>query len=52
MSVAPSELVRKLNVRTQSTKFGIGTDGLIRFRKGYGVSSVDDWRGFLDGIIQ
>ena len=51
MSVALSELVSELNVRTQSTKFGIGADGVIRFRKGYGTNSADAWRGFLDAII-
>jgi hypothetical protein len=47
----PDEMVRQFSVRTQSTKFGIGADGLIQFKKGYGAASDADWRARLQGLI-
>ena len=52
MAVGPSDLPRTLNVTSQSTKFGIGTDGVILFRQGYGTNSIGAWRSFLDTTIQ
>ena len=52
MAVGPPDLVRLLNVNTQSTAIGIGTDGVVRFRKGYGTNSPHAWRGFLDQTAQ
>ncbi len=36
------------NVRTQSTKIGIDTNGVIVLREGYGTNSADTWREWLD----
>ncbi len=52
MAVGQPGLARLLNVNTQSTKIGIGVDGVVRFRQGYGTNSPHAWRGFLDQTAQ
>ena len=36
------------NVRTQSTKVGIDTNGIIVLRGGYGTNSLGTWQEWLD----
>ena len=38
------------NVRTQSTKVGIDSDGVIVLRDGYGTNSADEWISWLDTL--
>ena len=49
----PDRMVRDFGVRSQSTKLGIGSDGIVLWKKGYGVSSGGDWadrlRALADG---
>ena len=47
----PDSMVRTFSVRTQSTKFGIASDGVVRFKKGYGAASAGDWRDRLQSLI-
>ena len=51
-TTGPPELVRKFGARTQSTKFGIGRDGVILWRQGYGASDAAAWRGALRAMAQ
>jgi hypothetical protein len=39
----PTDMVRSFKVTSQSTKFGLGSDGIIRFRHGYGTGSMNTW---------
>jgi hypothetical protein len=39
----PGAMARSFKVTSQSTKFGIGSDGVIQFRHGYGSSSMSTW---------
>jgi hypothetical protein len=47
----PDSMVRTFGVRTQSTKFGISTEGVIQFKKGYGTASDAVWRERLQALI-
>jgi hypothetical protein len=51
-TTGPSDLVRQFAVRTQSTKFGIGSDGVILWRRGYGASDAAAWRGALRAMAE
>ena len=51
-TTGPPELVRKFGARTQSTKFGIGRDGVILWRQGYGASDAAAWRGVLRAMAE
>lgn len=42
------EVLVAYNVRTQSTKIGIDTNGVIVLREGYGTNSERTWREWLD----
>ena len=37
-------MARLFGVRTQSTKFGLSADGVILFKKGYGIATEAEWR--------
>ena len=47
----PPSMAAAFDVRTQSTKFGITADGVIQFKKGYGISSAEDWRARFQALI-
>ena len=42
------EVLVDYNVRTQSTKVGIDTNGVIVLREGYGTQSSGEWQRWLD----
>ena len=42
------EVLVAYNVRTQSTKISIDTNGVIVLREGYGTNSAGTWREWLD----
>ena len=44
-------MVLEFEVRTQSTKFGITADGVIQFKRGYGISSAEEWRQRFQALI-
>ena len=44
MAEGPDDMVRRYEVTTQSTKLGIGPDGVVLFRYGYGTSGERVWR--------
>jgi len=46
----PASLVRDYNVRQQSSWVGIGRDGAILNRRGYGADGASFWRGVLDTL--
>ena len=46
----PDGLAAQYEVRRQSTKFGIGPDGVITYRGDYGSSSPDEWRERLRAL--
>ena len=46
----PSDIARQYRVFQQSSKVGIGADGVIVRREGYGNSGGAFWRGFLDQL--
>ncbi|MXW30344.1 MAG: hypothetical protein F4Z88_06320 [Chloroflexi bacterium] len=46
----PASLVRDYNVRSQSSYVGIGRDGAILSRRGYGADGASFWRGVLDTL--
>ena len=47
----PASMAPEFDVRTQSTKFGITADGVIQFKKGYGISAADEWRARFQALI-
>jgi hypothetical protein len=47
----PDAMVRSFSVRTQSTKLGISSDGVIQFKKGYGIATDDEWRSRLQSLV-
>ena len=46
----PSSLARDYNVRQQSSWVGIGRDGAILDRRGYGSDGPSFWRRILDTL--
>ena len=44
MAEGPDDMARRYEVLTQSTKLGIGPDGVVLFRHGYGTGSASVWR--------
>ena len=46
----PASLVRDYNVRQQSSWVGIGRDGAILSRRGYGADGTSYWRGILNTL--
>ena len=48
----PDTMARDFGVRVQSTKLGIGADGVIGFKEGYGTSSPEKWGERLSSLIQ
>ena len=44
----PDQMAREFRVVTQSTGIGIGSDGEVLIRKGYGTMSPGQWGDFLD----
>ncbi len=46
----PASLVRDYNIRAQSSWVGIGRDGAILNRRGYGRDGASFWRGILDAL--
>ena len=46
----PSDIARQYRVFQQSSKVGIGVDGVIVLREGYGRSGAAFWRGVLDQL--
>ena len=46
----PKEMARQFDVRIRSTKFGIGADGVIRFKHGFGSNSAETWRTLLESL--
>jgi hypothetical protein len=47
----PDNMARSFGVRTQSTKFGISTDGVIQFKGGYGMASDTAWRARFQALV-
>ena len=47
----PDAMVRTFSVRTQSTKLGIASDGVIQFKEGYGAASNAEWRDRLQSLL-
>lgn len=43
-------MAQLFGVRTQSTKFGISADGVIVFKKGYGIATDTEWRTRLRAL--
>lgn len=41
----------EFDVRTQSTKFMMTADGVVTFKKGYGLSSADEWRERFQALV-
>ncbi len=46
----PSSLARDYRVFQQSSKVGIGADGVIILSQGYGSGGSNYWRGVLDQL--
>ena len=46
----PSSLARDYRVFQQSSKVGIGADGVIILSQGYGSGGSSYWRGVLDQL--
>lgn len=46
----PSQVIRDYGVTVQSTKFGITPDGVISYRRSYGISSAEVWRERLRAL--
>ena len=47
----PDSMARTFDVRVQSTKLGIGADGVISFKEGYGTRSPNKWAERLTSLI-
>ena len=47
----PSSMAVEFDVRTQSTKFMMTADGVVTFKKGYGLSSADEWRERFQALV-
>ena len=43
LAAAPREVAVAYGVRVQSTKFGIGADGVVVWSNGYGTSNAAVW---------
>jgi hypothetical protein len=48
----PNGMAREFGVRVQSTKFGIGSDGVVLFEGGYGSKSAETWTELLSSLAQ
>ena len=50
--MAPTHLdvVVGYGVRSQSTKIGIGSDGVVLFRGGYGTRSAQQWAAWMEEL--
>ena len=46
----PSNIARQYRIFQQSSKVGIGADGVIVRHEGYGNSGAAFWRNFLDQL--
>jgi hypothetical protein len=46
------EMFVAYNVTVRSTKLGIGRDGIVTFREGYGHMSAQDWDQVLAELVQ
>ncbi len=47
LSTLDRDVLVAYNVRTQSTKIGIDSNGVIVLREGYGTNSVETWQEWL-----
>ena len=52
VGVAPRQMVLDYGVLIRSTKVGIGKDGVVTFRSGYGVSPAETWRAVLRHLAE
>ena len=48
----PDGMAREFGVRVQSTKLGIGADGVVVFEGGYGSKSAETWTDLLTSLAQ
>ncbi len=51
VAAAPREVAVQYGVRVQSTKFGIGPDGVVEWRAEYGTSNTGVWEERLQQLL-
>ena len=51
LAAAPREVAVAYGVRVQSTKFGIGADGVVVWASGYGTSDAGAWEERLQRLL-
>ena len=50
MVVHNADILKEFRILERSTKIGIGRDGLIKFRKGFGLNSEETWGILLETL--
>ena len=50
MAEGPDDMLTRYEVLTQSTKLGIGPDGVVLFRHPYGISDAEVWQERLESL--
>lgn len=52
MATLDRDLVLAYSVRTQSTKVGINSRGIVVLRAGYGTQNEHEWRRWMEVLSQ
>lgn len=50
MAIHDANILKEFRIIERSTKIGIGGDGIIKFRKGFGLNSKDTWENLLASL--
>ena len=50
MAIYDANILKEFRIIERSTKIGIGGDGIIKFRKGFGLNSEEIWKNILESL--